>query len=109
MHIIKIDLSKKVPVFISTFFYIFSGSEKENSAFTEKECLSIQCPDNDKGFIEQECSSPCALICNKTCKKSLCRKHVYLYGGDKLFHYILLNLKDLISEHCFINDVYHSF
>lgn len=108
MHNIKIDLTKKVPVFTSTF-YILSGSEKENFAFKEKECLSIQCPENAKIFIEQECSLPYALICNKTCKKSLYRIHVYLYGGDKILHYILLNFKDLISEHCFINDVYNSF
>lgn len=73
MHIIKNDLTKKVPVFISTFFFILSGSEKDHSAFTEKECLSIQCPNDDKKFIEQECSSINALICNKTCKKSLYR------------------------------------
>lgn len=109
MHIIKIDLTKKVPVFTSTFFNILSGSEKKNFAFTEKECLSIQCPENAKSFIEQECSLSYALICNKTCKKSLYRIHVYLYGGDKILHYFLLNFKDLISEHCFINDVYHSF
>lgn len=97
MHIIKIYLTKKVPVFISIFFYILSGSEIENIAFTEKDCLSIQCPKYSKKFMEQECSSPYALICNKTCKKSLYRIHVYLYGGDKIFHYILLNFKDLIS------------
>lgn len=59
--------------------------------------------------MEGECYASYAQICNKTCKKSLYRIHLYLYGGDKIFHYILLNFKDLISEHCFINDVYNSF
>nr|XP_034315823.1 uncharacterized protein LOC117685508 [Crassostrea gigas]XP_034315824.1 uncharacterized protein LOC117685508 [Crassostrea gigas] len=49
-----------------TYSLFKSGLEKEMSAFTKKECLSIQCPDTDKKFVEQECSSTYALICNKT-------------------------------------------
>lgn len=108
MYIIKIDLIKKVLFFIS-IFYIFLGLEKENFVFKEKECLFIQCFENVKIFIEQECSLLDVLICNKMCKKSLYRIYVYLYGGDKILYYILFNFKDLILEYCFINDVYNSF
>ncbi|XP_052679969.1 uncharacterized protein LOC128160652 isoform X3 [Crassostrea angulata] len=53
----------------NTYSLFKSGSEKETSAFTQKKCLSIQCPDNAKGFIEGECNASYAQICNKTLSK----------------------------------------
>lgn len=50
------------------FFFSFLGSEMETSALKTNGCLLIQCTKFDTRFIEQDCSTITAQICNKTRK-----------------------------------------
>lgn len=47
---------------------MFTGSAAENSVLIDAECLSFQCPEQSKKFLNLECHTPNARICNRTGK-----------------------------------------